>query len=54
MSREVNFEKKIKRRALILGLSKTFFTVLVFENFSIYKFFKNLNMENYPIQTESN
>ncbi len=30
MSREVNFEKKIKRRALILGLSKTFFTVLVF------------------------
>ena len=30
MSREVNFEKKIKRRALILGLSKTFFTFLVF------------------------
>ena len=25
-----NFEKKIKRRALILGLSKTFFTFLVF------------------------
>ena len=30
MSREANFEKKIKRRALILGLSKTFFTFLVF------------------------
>ena len=30
MSREANFEKKIKRRTLLLGLSKTFFTFLVF------------------------
>ena len=30
MSKDLNLEKKIKRRALLLGISKSFFTLLVF------------------------
>ena len=32
MSKDLNLEKKIKRRALLLGISKSFFTLLVFGN----------------------
>ena len=30
MSRDVNLEKKLRRRALILGLSKSFLSLLIF------------------------
>ena len=30
MSRDVNVEKKLRRRALILGLSKSFLSLLIF------------------------
>ena len=53
VSKSISKSKLLKRRSLILGISKTLITSLVIGKLYYFKSYKNQNMENYQIQNKT-